>query len=77
MRVTDRPRPPADLLPRPAILVKAMREAQRSTGPAGRGRRRQRGKKAQPAANGNVSFWRIVMGDLRYRIRLCSLVYDL
>ena len=31
VRVTDRPRPPAHLLPRPDILVRAMKEARRST----------------------------------------------
>ena len=50
VRVTDRPRPPAHLLPRPALLVKAMKDAQRSTGAVGRtARRRQQRANAKAA----------------------------
>ncbi|KAF0314629.1 Zinc finger CCCH domain-containing protein 14 [Amphibalanus amphitrite] len=76
VRVTDRPRPPAHLLPRPDILVRAMTDARRSTsgapgpGQTGRRRRRRSGAGRPPAAGAGAdkqagSF----AGDLRAKLR--------
>ncbi|XP_037077811.1 serine/arginine repetitive matrix protein 1-like [Pollicipes pollicipes] len=69
VRVTERPRPPADLLPRPAILIKAMRDAQRSTGAAGRSPAPEEARDRAPPPPPPVGKKELFTRDLRSRER--------